>query len=250
MAYGEIRFTADKRKPFPNTDVESLMPLTKTTCLGILQLADFWCDDFMKNEALEFVKNHMDSDLAMNIFDNFGVHAILKDIVRKFIIANEQKCDCCEISKIYEFVTPTGSKCSKNKSICSTLGNRMVLVKQNKYDAALNKWETVFTRQIPITADEFKLDFKLHFPGTKFDSKLSEGIYVGVIESEAFDVFGMDDDSESETDDDSDGYQSLGFLLKKRSSVGEFFIFTQKHVKGVGQKSTFEKKISSLVHRL
>lgn len=185
---------------------ESVMPLLKSSCLGILQLADFWCDDFMKEEAFKFVEKNIDSDLVMGIFDNFVLHAMLGDTVRTFLKQNLQiksNCNCCDLAEVYRFFTRTDTKISirdKNRTI--SIGN---------VEGAIDDWESVFSGPFSESA-EIKLDFQINV-----DPDLYSSIFVGIVDSEAFEdeTFHVHATEDSDMENDEEDYQFSGFELNK-----------------------------------
>ena len=83
---------------------DSFDPLTKKTCLGICQLSNYWCDDFMMKESVLFIEENMDSKMIMQFYDNFDLRVILKDIFRLYIEKQEEACcDSCTIMSGHEF---------------------------------------------------------------------------------------------------------------------------------------------------
>ena len=176
--------------------------LNKTNCLEILQLADFLCDDIMKQETLEFVENNIDSDLVIDIFDNFGVQALLKDTARKFIKQNEKvksSCNLTEIASVYQFFTHDDSK------FCTKKENRILSVQYGE------NWETAFTGPIPDNSETFQLNFRIKLS----DVSVYQSIRIGIVDSEAFE----DEDSTIAYNLSAlEEYQFSGFQLNTSSN--------------------------------
>ena len=166
----------------------SVMPLSKKTCLGILQLAYYWCDDFMKKEALAFIEKNIDSEMVMGVYENAALRDILKDTVKAYIQRKEEACcTCCRFVNLYEF-----------DNICydDDMPEDMVKTYDEKKTKIIahsdNEWTgclTVYTKPIPEGVEERVCGVKLSFQLIMEDADDHEygDFYFGIVDSKASD---------------------------------------------------------------
>jgi len=157
---------------------ESVMPLSKTSCLGILQLADYWCDDFMRKEALAFIEKNMDLDMVMDVYRNDAIRNTLEDIVKEFIERKmESCCDGCILAKVLEFADNAHIgellSLSEDKRVLTIIAP----IEETEKD---DSWLTFYTGTIPHTHSE---DVELKF---QYCSPIFENLMVGIVDADAF----------------------------------------------------------------
>merc|ERR1711976_421239 len=58
--------------------------LTKKNCVSIYQLSSFWCDGYMSNEAVEFIKHNINEEIYRKIMGNIQLQSQLQDVVDRF----------------------------------------------------------------------------------------------------------------------------------------------------------------------
>jgi len=183
---------------------DSVMPLDNESCIGILQLADYWCDEYMKAEALAFIKKEMNSDMVSRVYDNSAVRDILKGTVMEFIEAKVNLsvacCACCKMSDIYQFDVLAKTP----QPFCLSQNNTKLTVVNLTNDV---KWSTVYSKPIPENAESFNFSFQLKLSSIK---NTFGNILCGIVASVAFDEQ-EDNVGVNEVQD----YQSSGFQLKK-----------------------------------
>jgi len=62
-------------------------PFSLVNCLDILELADYWCDQFMKTECLNFIEEAMDDKLFDKIYENPRIQSSVGNIVKEYVKA-------------------------------------------------------------------------------------------------------------------------------------------------------------------
>jgi len=93
-------------------------PLTEENCVDILELADYWCDEFMKNECLRYIEEVMDDDLFMKIFKNPRVRNSVENIIEQYVKRERSSaCGICDNNRFHFFLPKKSSiTCLKNSN--------------------------------------------------------------------------------------------------------------------------------------
>jgi len=171
-------------------------PFSRENCLGILELADYWCDDFMRTECLNYIEEVIDDNLFMKIYKNIRIQSSVEKIVSDYV-KRERGLDCsiCENNR-FHYLLPKESKLAtlnkSNREVCS-IGSESKC-----------KWELFATKTISknISNHEIQLNFKV-------TQKVFSNTYVGIVSED------VDSDDVASIWDLPIGSVFYGFRLNK-----------------------------------
>jgi len=175
-------------------------PFSVENCLDILELADYWCDEFMKTECLNFIEAAMNDDLFSRIFENSRIHNSVGRIVNEFVRRERSlKCEVCENNRYHVFLP------KESPTVVLTKSNRAIHFKSEPVE--INDWD-VFTTKM-INTNTINHDVSLKFMVTQF---LFSNVFVGIVNDNL--------DAVSLTDLTSlpEGYEFWGFRMQKYKS--------------------------------
>lgn len=182
-------------------------PLSLATCLDILELADYWCDQFMKTECLNFIEEAMNDDLFEDIYENPRIQGLVGKIVKEYV-RGDLKCYTCENNKFHVFQSK-----KKRTSAVLSKSNTAIHFKTEPGNVNNTFWDVFTTRSIP--KNQSQQEIRLKFKVTNNDFR---NVFVGIIDGNVKFQFSKKEPMSTITDQ---RYRFCGFRLNRYIDVDD-----------------------------
>ena len=144
-------------------------PFSEENCLDILELADYWCDEFMKTECLKFIADAMTDDLFMRIYKNSRIQSCAENIVDEYVTRDRSlTCGICENNRFHFFLSKT------TDSVVLENSNRAAYAVGAPTQSKI--WALFTTNTVPRMPSnhELRVKFKIN--------NISSNSYVGIVD--------------------------------------------------------------------
>jgi len=163
-------------------------PFSLENCLDILELADYWCDQFMKTECLNYIEEAMNDDLFEKIYDNPRIQSSVGKIVNDYMKRERSlNCHICENNRFHVLLP------KKSTSAVLTNSNRAIVFKTEPENSNFPIWDFPIwdfytTRCIPKNSAHHEIQLKF-----RITHNCLVNAFVGIVDdsvnaSDVFDV--------------------------------------------------------------